>query len=147
MKKITAIGQKEEGKNYRMVNESVYLSDLNSLPSGYYKHTIEKQHRKASNEQFGYLYAVVYPLSMVALNSAGYEFTGIDQVDIFWKELFANKEVLNRETGEIMKLPLSKSEFKTVDEMAYCDAIRNYVSEYLNSFIPDPNPNYKNEIH
>jgi hypothetical protein len=143
MKKITAIGIKEEGKFYRMVNESTYLSDLNSLPSGYYKHTIEKQHRKASNEQFKYLYGLVYPLSMIALNESGYEFTSIDQVDIFWKELFANKEVLNRETGEIMKLPLSKSEFKTIDEMAFCDAIRNYCSEYLNSYIPDPDPNWK----
>jgi hypothetical protein len=85
----------------------------------------------------------VYPLSLIALNDAGYEFTNIDQVDIFWKSLFANKDVLNRETGEIMKIPLSKSEFMTIDEMTYCDSIRNYCSEYLGANIADPDPNWK----
>ena len=80
---------------------------------------------------------------MIALNDAGYEFTTIDQVDIFWKGVFANKDVLNRETGEIMKLPLSKSEFMTIDEMTYGDAIRNYCSEYLNTNIPDADTNWK----
>lgn len=143
MKKITAIGIKEAGKSYRMINESVYINDLNSLPIGKYKHTVEKQHRKASHEQFKYLYGLIYPLSMIALNNVGYEFVNIDQVDLFWKAMFANKDVLNRETGEVYKIPLSKSEFMTIDEMTYCDAIRNYCSEYLMTSIADPDPNWK----
>jgi hypothetical protein len=116
---------------------------LDLLPPGKYQNTTEKYKRKASHEQFKYLYGLVYPLSLIALNDAGYEFTNIDQVDLFWKAMFANKEVLNRETGEILKLPLSKSEFMTIDEMTYCDAIRNYCSEYLMTSIPDPDPNWK----
>jgi hypothetical protein len=143
MKKITAYGIKEEGKPFRMINSSVFCSDLDSLPKGRYKHTVEKVYNKASSQQFGYLYAVVYPLSLIALNAAGYEFTTIDQVDSFWKSLFANKELLNRETGEIMKIPLSKSEFKTIDEMTYCNSIRDYCSEYLNYYIPDPDINWR----
>ena len=143
MKKITAIGIKEDGKPYRIVNVKVFRFDLDSLPKGRYITTVEKYHKKASHEQFKYLYGVVYPLSLIALNDAGYEFANIDQVDLFWKGIFANKELINRESGEIMKIPLSKSEFKTIDEMAYCDAIRNYCSEYFNTWIPDPDPNYK----
>ena len=143
MKKITAIGIKEEGKPYRIIHANVFRADLDSLPVGKYTHTVEKYHKKASHEQFKYLYGVVYPLSLIALNDAGYEFTNIEQVDLFWKGIFANKEILNRESGEIMKIPLSKSEFKTIDEMTYCDAIRNYCSEYFNTHIPDPDPNYK----
>ena len=143
MKKITAIGIKEEGKPYRVIHANVFRADLDSLPVGKYTHTVEKYHKKASHEQFKYLYGVVYPLSLIALNDAGYEFTNIEQVDLFWKGIFANKEILNRESGEIMKIPLSKSEFKTIDEMTYCDAIRNYCSEYFNTHIPDPDPNYK----
>jgi hypothetical protein len=143
MKKIKAIGVKEQGKPYRMVNAKQFRVDLDSLPSGKYQHTVEKYHHKATPLQFGYLYGVVYPLSMIALNDAGYEFTNIDQVDQFWKGLFANKEIINRETGEVMRIPLSKSEFLTIDEMTYTDAIRNYCSEYLGVYIPDPDPNYK----
>ena len=145
MKKITAYGIKEEGKPYRVINANVFRHDLDSLPKGRYKHTVEKAYNKASHLQFSYLYAVVYPLSLIALNEAGYEFVMIDQVDSFWKTLFANKEILNRETGEIMKIPLSKSEFKTIDEMAYCNSIRDYCSEYLNAFIPDPDINWRDK--
>ena len=143
MKKITAVGIKEEGKPYRVIHANVFRADLDSLPVGKYTHTVEKYHKKASHEQFKYLYGVVYPLSLIALNDAGYEFTNIEQVDLFWKGIFANKEILNRESGEIMKIPLSKSEFKTIDEMTYCDAIRNYCSEYFNTWIPDPEINWK----
>ena len=145
MKKLIYYTDKEEGKPYRMLNPSLMRSELDALPRGRYKMTIEKFHRKATYLQFSYLYGLVYPLSMIALNDAGYEFVNVDQVDLFWKSLFANKEVMNRETGEILKIPLSKSEFVTIDEMTYCDAIRTYCSEYLNANIPDPNPNYKDK--
>jgi hypothetical protein len=143
MKKVTAIGIKEEFKPYRVINAKLFRQELDSLPKGKYTHTVEKYKRKASHEQFKYLYGLVYPLSMIALNDAGYEFVNIDEVDQFWKSMFANKEVLNRETGEILKIPLSKSQFMTIDEMTYCDAIRNYCSEYLMTSIPDPDPNWK----
>jgi len=143
LKKVTAIGIKEEGKPFRVVNTKVFRADLDSLPKGKYQIIAEKYKRKASPPQFRYLYGLVYPLSMIALNDAGYEFVNIDQVDAFWKSMFCLKEVLNRETGEIMKIPMSKSEFMTIDEMTYCDAIRNYCSEYLNAEIPDPDPNWK----
>jgi len=143
MKKLIYYTDKEEGRPYKMLNPSLMRSELDALPKGRYKMTIEKFHRKATHLQFGYLYGLVYPLSMIALNDAGYEFVNVDQVDLFWKSLFANKEVMNRESGEILKIPLSKSEFVTIDEMTYCDAIRNYCSEYLNAYIPDADPNYK----
>lgn len=143
MKRISAIGVKEDGKAFRVVNGKLLTEDLNALPKGRYRLTVEKYYKKASHEQFKYLYGLVYPLSMVALNDAGYEFTNIDEIDIFWKEIFANKEILNRETGEVLKVPMSKSQFKTIDEMTYCDAIRNYCLEYFAMHIPDPDPNYK----
>ncbi len=141
MKKITAIGIITGGK-LTINSRKTFDDDLSKAPNGKVKITIEKYYRKASPLQFGYLYGVCYPLSMIALNEAGYEFTNIDQVDSFWKGHFAVKEFIDRHTGEIMKLPLSKSEFKTIDEMSYCDAIRNYCSEYLSTNIPDPDPNY-----
>jgi hypothetical protein len=143
MKSIKAIGIAEKGKPYRMLYAKAFREQLDNLPPGKYQHTVDKYKRKATPLQFGYLYGLVYPLSMIALNDAGYEFTNVDQVDVFWKLMFANKEVLNRETGEIMRIPLSKSEFLTIDHMVYTAKIREYCSEYLNTTIPDPDPNYK----
>jgi hypothetical protein len=143
MKKIKAIGIKEKDKPFRITQSEGFKKQLNELPNGKYQIVVDKYKKKATPLQFGYLYGLVYPLSLLALNEAGYEFTNIDQCDIFWKSMFANKEILNRETGEIMTMPQSKSEFMTVDEMAYTDSIRNYCAEYLNASIPDPDPNYK----
>lgn len=146
MKPITAIGIKEKDKPYHIVGAAEYRRRLDELPPGRYINTTEKQKRKASPEQFRYLYGLVYPLSLIALNEAGYDFTSennYEDVDNFWKLLFANKEVLNRETGEIVKMPQNKSEFKTIDEMTYCNAIRDYCAEWFNTFIPDPDPNWK----
>jgi hypothetical protein len=143
MKSIRYIGIKDENKPFRIANSKQLKTELDSLPKGRYQVIVDKYKRKASHEQFKYLYGLVYPLSMIALNDAGYEFTNIDQVDVFWKSMFANKEILNRETGEVLKVPQSKSEFMTIDEMTYCDAIRNYCSEFLNTSIPDPDPNWK----
>lgn len=142
MKKLTALGIKEDQKPFRITQQKVFKDSLNSLPKGRYTVTIAKYYKKSSPEQFGWLYACIYPMSLLALNDAGYEFTDIDQVDIFWKMLFANKDVLNRETGEIIKIPLSKSEFKTIDQMVYCNSIRDYCAEYLGVVIPDPDCNW-----
>jgi hypothetical protein len=137
LKKINYRAVKKDGESLRIINSKLLKADCDRLTRGEYRLIIERYKRKASPEQFRYLYGLVYPLSQIALNDAGYEFVNIDQIDQFWKAMFANKEVLNRETGEILKIPLSKSEFMTIDELTYCDAIRNYCSEYLMTSIPD----------
>jgi hypothetical protein len=143
MKKIIYPAIKSDDTDFRIINSKLFKAELNALKKGKYRVIVEKYHRKASHEQFKYLYGLVYPLSMVALNDAGYEFTSIDEVDIFWKTMFANKKIINRESGEIITVPVTKSQFLTIDEMTYCDAIRNYCSEYLGTSIPDPDPNWK----
>jgi hypothetical protein len=143
MKKVTAICFKEKGKPFRVQAADIYKKQLDELPPGKYKQTTEKYYAKASPSQFGWLYGLIYPQSMIALNDAGYEFTNVDQVDLFWKSMFANKEVLVRETGQIMTIPLSKSEFLTIDHMTYSESIRQYCNEYLSYTIEDPDPNWK----
>jgi hypothetical protein len=141
--KVSAIGYKNEGEHFKINSEATFWKQLDEFPNGKYQITVEKYKKVATHQQFKYLYSVVYPLSLLALINAGYEITNIDECDMFWKGLFANKEFVNRETGEIMKLPLSKSEFVTIDEAAYTDAIRSYCSEYLNTNIPDADPNWR----
>lgn len=142
MKKIHAICFKGS-KGLTIPNRTFFDNAVAGIPDGKYKITIEKYFAKSTNAQFGWLYSCVYPHSLIALNDAGYEFTSIEDVDAFWKILFANKDALNRETGEIVKLPLHKSDFITIDQMAYCDNIRHYCAEYLEYNIPDPDPDYK----
>lgn len=143
MKKQTFRAKIKDGK-LTIQNKFAFNNAVKDCQDGEYDLVLGKHYNKASNLQFGYLYGVVYPLSILALIQSGEEeFKTVEQVDIYWKMKFANKEFIDRHTGEITKLPLSKAEFKTIDEMQYCDQIRNFCSEWLDYHIPEPDPNYK----
>jgi len=144
MKKITAIGIKEDGKPYRVVNAKVFRQDLDSLPKGKYQHTVEKLRRSKSTPQLGYLFGVIYPIVLKGLNDAGWEYTSVEQVDIKCKSMFAGKEIINRHTGEIESIPELKRDMTTIEMMNYVELIKQWSSEYLNIYIPNPEPNYKN---
>jgi hypothetical protein len=144
MKKLSYKARKDTDQSPLKVAGKIAMEqDIAKLLKGNYRITIEKWQNKASHSQFKWLYGSIYPLALIGLNDAGYEFTDTDQVDIFFKTLFAGREVLNRETGQIVTIPCSKREFLTVDHMAYTEQIRTYCSEYLNCFIPEPDGDWK----
>ncbi len=128
---------------FHIPNRSIMEADLCRLPKGNYTVTIEKYRKKASHDQFKWLYGAIYPQLLIALNDAGYEFTTVEEVDYFAKTMWASTTVLNPETGELLKLPMSKREFVTIDHMAYVACIRKFAAEYLATNIVDPDPNWK----
>ena len=136
--KIQYIGIKEDGAPFRVVNAKLLTEELNRLPKGRYRLTVEKYKKNKSNPQLGYLFACVYPLSLRLLNDAGWEIADIDEVDMFWKSRFANREIVNRNTGEIENIPDLKRKFTTTDMNGYIEAIRNFCAEYLGGYIPGP---------
>jgi len=135
--KLEHIGIKED-TSFRVVNKALLDKELIGLPKGRYRILIEKYRKKKSNPQLGYLFSCVYPLSQKLLLDAGWELATIDEVDVFWKAKFANKEIVNRNTGEVENIPDLKRDFTTTDMASYIDAIRNYCSEYLGGYIPGP---------
>lgn len=145
MKPIRYITDKQDGQPFKILNAEMLKNELDGLPKGRYELTVKKLHRKSSPKQFGWLYGVVYPLFMMAANNMGYEFTSIEQLDFWCKQQWANTPIMNRETGEIIPIPQTKSEFLTTDEMVYCNTLRDYAAEYFGVIIPDPDKDYKNK--
>ena len=138
MQKIQYIGIKEQSKPFRVVNQKLFRGELDLLSNGRYRITVDKYRKNKSNPQLGYLFAGVYPLVLKALNDAGWEFTSIDEVDIYCKSMFAVGKKVNRTTGEIIDVPELKRQMTTIEMMTYIDAIRDWSSEYLNAYIPEP---------
>jgi len=136
--KLEAIAVKEDGKAFRRIKRALLDKELTELPKGKYRLVIERYRKKKSNPQLGYLYACIYPFVLKGLNDLGWEFTSLDQVDVECKRRFASQEILNRHTGEIMEIPGLKRDMTTVEMMTYVDAIRNWASEYLSVYIPEP---------
>lgn len=138
MTKIQYIGIKEAGKAFRIVNDKMLKEELLTLQNGKYRLTIERYRKNKSNTQLGYLFAGVYPIVLKGLQDAGWEFTSIDEVDEYCKSMFASRDVLNRHTGEVIPVPGLKRDFTTTDMMIYVDAIREWASEFLNVYVPEP---------
>ena len=136
--KIEAIAIKEDGKAFRIVNRALLDEELTGLPKGKYRLLIEKYRKKKSNPQLGYLFACIYPYVLRGLNDLGWEFTNIDEVDAECKKRFASQEIINRHTGEIMEIPALKRDMTTTEFATYVNAIRDWASEYLNVYIPEP---------
>ena len=145
MKPIRYIVDKEDNKPFKVLNAALMRMELDALPRGKYELSVKKLHRKATHLQFSYLYGICYPMFMAAANNTGYEFTSIDELDLWCKQQWANKLIMNRETGETIPIPQTKSEFATIDENAYCNILRDYCSEYFGVFIPDPEKEWKNK--
>ena len=134
--KLEHIAVKDD--SFRVVNKALLDKELIELPKGRYRLIIEKYRKKKSNPQLAWLYGQVYPLVLKALNDAGWEFTSIEEVDEYCKSMFASREVLNRHSGEILEVPGLKRDMTTMEMMTYVDAIRDWASEYLNVYIPEP---------
>lgn len=144
--KIEYYGIKEDGKSLRIVNDNLLKAEMLNLPKGKYRLILSTYRKNKSNPQLGYLFAGVYPLVLKGLNDAGWEFTSIDEVDEYCKAMFSSKEIINRNTGEIMDIPGLKRDMTTTEFSAYVDAIREWASEYLNAHIPDPETNIEIEF-
>lgn len=139
MKPLIYMAHKDE--EFKVLNASQMKQELQSLPKGRYEVIIRKARRKATPDQFSYLYGVVYPMFLIGAWNVGYtteDFANIEQLDAWCKTRWANKEITNRDTGEVEKVPKNKAQFTTEDEILYCNTLRTFASEYLGIYIPEP---------
>jgi len=115
------------------------------MPEGKYKLTIEKVYNRRSNPQNAYLWGVVYPLVKDGLIDAGFdEFKqdfDCEMTHELCKFRFLKKDIVN-EDGEVIETLGSTAKLTTVQFMEYLGNIQKWSSEYLQIFIPDPDPNY-----
>lgn len=121
---------------------------LSSHKDGKYMVEIKLVRNPRSLDQNGWLFGCIYPMLLESLGDAGWDFTDTDQVHEFFKAQMVHDKVINKHTGEIIEFPGSTAMMDTVTFSTYCDKLREYAKEYLNTEIPDPDPNWiSNETH
>lgn len=123
------------------LNSSFRLLDetLHNLPIGDYVITITPNRKTRSNQQNAYLWGIVYPSVLFGLQDAGWEIIDEEQVHEYCKQAFAAREVINKDTGEVLILPNSTARMQTAEFNVYVDKIKAFALEYLNITIPEPN--------
>ena len=117
-----------------MLNETI-----RNLPLGYYVITITPNRKTRSNQQNAYLWGIVYPAVLFGLQDAGWEIIDEEQVHEYCKQAFAAREVINKDTGEVLSLPNSTARMQTAEFNVYVGKIKAFALEYLNITIPEPN--------
>ena len=134
---IKYIAIQEKGK-FRIVNDKLMREELTRLPNGRYEIVIRKKRRLKSNPQLGYYYACVLPHFHRAALDQGWELATIEELDNYLKSMFASKDVVNKNTGEILTIPGLKRDMTTTEMMQFTDSIKDYAREFLGYDIPDP---------
>lgn len=123
-------------------NEGSFLlldETINNLPLGDYVITITPNRKTRSTQQNAYLWGIVYPAVLFGLQDAGWEIIDEEQVHEYCKQAFAAREVINKDTGEVISLPNSTARMQTAEFNVYVDKIKAFALEYLNITIPEPN--------
>ena len=138
MKPLHYISTKD-ASGHKFPGRQKMLEELAALPPGRYDWTIEKHKKKKSLSQLGYYFAVVLPMFRDFALEQGWEFESIEEVDIYLKSLFADREIANKHTGEMIKIPALKRNMTTSEFSTYVNQVRDWCSEFLGGYIPEPN--------
>lgn len=103
--------------------------------------TIQLHRKRRSNPQNAYMWGVVIPLIQEGLKDATGEVRDFESIHYqILLPLFAPKrEIVNKETGEVVSEKMTSSEMTTTEMMEYFQSIQKWAAEFLGINIPDPN--------
>ena len=126
-------------------NRSDFLKDLECFNDKNIILTIEPKKKIRSIEQNAYYWGVVVPMIRQGLIDVGYKVSKEQTHDLL-RAKFAIDELVNEDTGEIIKTIASTTNMTTTDFMKYIESIIQWAAEYLSIQIPEPNEQIKIEL-
>jgi len=107
--------------------------------------SLENQIKKRSLSQNAYYWYIAIPVAQKGLIDVGYKIS-TEETHEYLRNKFLLKELVNEETGEILKSIKSTTELSTSQFMDYIAEIQQFCSEYLNIYLPSPNEQVKAEL-
>ena len=111
---------------------------FDNATDGTYRIEVHKVRDGRTLDQNAWLWGCIYPTLLQALQNEGWEFTTADEVHEFFKKLFAKRQYINKHTGEVVEIGESTAAMTTLEFSEYCEMLRAYAVEFLNTDIPDP---------
>ena len=143
--RITYQGKVESGKLH-IYRSKDFVKEIQVFDGKKVEITVRKKRTHRSLMQNAYYWGVIVPLVQQGLNDVGYK-VGKDQTHEYLKGTFHIVELVNEETGEILKSVGTTTNMTTTEMMEYFEEIKQWATEYLNIYIPDPNEQIKIEIN
>lgn len=122
-----------------ITNKTAVRKFFEGLKDGKYLLTA-KSIKRRSNNQNAYLHGVVIPLVYEGLKSAGFDdVRDHEDAKMIIKDLFLRRTIRNEKTNTSIQVIRKTSELTTVEMMDFIAEVQKWASEYLNTYIPDPN--------
>lgn len=100
---------------------------------------------KRSNPQNRYYWGLVVPLIQKGIKDLGTELTK-EETHEFLKARFNLSDLVNKQTGEAISIPVSTTRLNKEQFSEYIEKIQRFASEFLSITIPDPSVQLKAEI-
>lgn len=126
------------------------LPMIKSIIEHYEGHTIDvifkKRKNKRSNRQNKYYWAVIVPITQNCLKEEWGEIWSLAEVHEFLKANCNFEELVNEETGEVLRKTKSTTENDTKQQEDFHEKCRNLVSSFFNTEIPLPNEDIEIEF-
>ena len=144
MKKIEIITQVKDGnfiRNRRTIKKAVEQFEGKQVVL-----IIQQKRTQRTNNQNSYYWGCIIPLMKKGLEETTGEVFSNTEVHEWLKSQFNFKELINEDTGEIIKLPKSTSDNSTTEQEVFHEEIRRFALEWFNIIIPLPNEDLKLDL-
>lgn len=120
-------------------NKSLIRSVLESYEGDTIEVTFVKPKNKRTNRQNRYYWSVIVPIIQNCIKNDWGEVVGLDYVNEFLKHNCNFEEVVNEDTGEVLKKVKSSTENNTIQQEEFYSKCRNLAKNFFNTEIPLPN--------
>lgn len=114
--------------------------------------TIQKAKKKRTTPQNAYYWGVVIPILQQGLADVGYLYNKDATHELIKRHVAETEpgaiveEIVIEKTGEVLSRIRSTSELSTSEFMDYLEIIKQFASESLGVYIPEPNENLKLDL-
>lgn len=137
MKKIEINTEVENGlpkNNKKIIRDSFWHFEGKKITL-----VIKEQGNKRSNQQNAFYWGVIIPILQDGFYNTTGDYYTISDIHDAMKAQFCFKEIVNIETAEILKMPLSTTDLTTMEWEIFIDKIRNWSANFLGINLPFPN--------
>jgi len=126
------------------------LNIISDILKAYNGHTIDvefkKRINKRSNDQNSYYWAVIVPIFQNCFKEEWGEIWSLKEVHEFLKNNCNYLELVNENTGEIVRKTKSTTENTTIEQEEFHTKCRNLCYDFFNTEIPLPDKKLKLEF-
>ena len=134
---MTIISRVEYGK--LMQNLAKINAEIRKYEGKRIEVTIKLKYKRRSIPENRYYFGVVIQIWKELIYDEWGETWSSEQTHEFLKSHCNFKEIVNQNTGEIIKIPLSTADLKTIEFEEYLEKCRRLAFDFFNVQIPLPN--------